>query len=303
MAWNRLRIARTTEALRIATTYLDGELIKPTDGADDNRLFIGDGSTVGGLPIAFKSEANTGLRGSISGLVVSNNASDANNDLDISPGAARDSTSTYDLILASGITKRLDAAWAVGTGNGGLDTGSKAATTGYHVYLIRRTSDGVIDVLLSTSATSPTLPSGWVAKRRIGSVMTNGSSNIRAFKQAGGWFSYRDGAAAEAGPIALATPVLQTISVPSGIKYEVSMLAITAHASSTPGWVVVSDPDLGVPSNGANYGVFYRRAAIEGFVLRCFTDSSRHIYVYDDVADADIYINTRSYFDHRDEYL
>lgn len=48
MAWNRLRFARTTEALRAVTTYMRGEPIMPTDGANANKLFVGDGSTVGG---------------------------------------------------------------------------------------------------------------------------------------------------------------------------------------------------------------------------------------------------------------
>lgn len=56
MAWNRLRFARTTEALRAVTTYMRGEPIIPTDGANANRLFIGDGAMVGGRAIAFKDE-------------------------------------------------------------------------------------------------------------------------------------------------------------------------------------------------------------------------------------------------------
>lgn len=60
MAWNRLRLARTTEALRAATTYMLGELIVPTDGANANRPFLGDGATAGGRALAFKDESVIG---------------------------------------------------------------------------------------------------------------------------------------------------------------------------------------------------------------------------------------------------
>jgi hypothetical protein len=48
MTWKRQQLARTTEALRAATTYMFGEPIIPTDGAYAGRLFIGDGVTLGG---------------------------------------------------------------------------------------------------------------------------------------------------------------------------------------------------------------------------------------------------------------
>lgn len=121
------------------------------------------------------------LSGYISGLVLSNNATDANNDIDISVGVCSDSTGTYLLRSPSIITKRLDAAWAVGTNAGGLDTGSEAASTWYHVWAIRKDSDGSVDALFSTSVSSPTMPSGYTYKRLLGSVYNDASSNIRAF--------------------------------------------------------------------------------------------------------------------------
>lgn len=120
-------------------------------------------------------------RGHIAGLLLANNGTDANNYIDISVGEATDSTATYLIKLSSGITKRLNAAWAAGTNAGGLDTGSKAASTWYHVWLIRKDSDGSADTLFSTSVSSPTMPSGYTYKRLIGSVVTNASSNIRQF--------------------------------------------------------------------------------------------------------------------------
>ena len=114
--------------------------------------------------------------GHLYGLTLSNNGSDATNDIDIAAGTARDASDTVNMVLASALTKRLDASWAVGTGNGGLDTGSIADTT-YHVWLIKRSDTGVVDALFSTSATSPTMPSDYDYKLLIGYLVRASSTN------------------------------------------------------------------------------------------------------------------------------
>jgi hypothetical protein len=129
------------------------------------------------LPFPFA----TLMRGHIGGLLMSNNATDANNDIDISAGEAVDSSRSFLMQLASTMTKRLDAAWAVGTGNGGLFSGAKAISTWYHVHLIRKTSDGSIDAGFDTSVTAANIPAGYVGYRHIGSVRTNSAGNIEAF--------------------------------------------------------------------------------------------------------------------------
>ena len=87
----------------------------------------------------------------ITGLTLSNNASDATNDIDIAAGKARDATDTEGMVLASALTKQIDAAWAVGTNAGMLDTGAVGNNT-YHLFLIKRSDTGVVDVLASLSA-------------------------------------------------------------------------------------------------------------------------------------------------------
>jgi hypothetical protein len=71
------------------------------------------------------------------------------------------------MTLAAAINKTT-AAWAVGGGNGALDTGAIAANTWYNVHLIKRADTGFTDVLLSTSATAPKLPTNYTLFRRIG---------------------------------------------------------------------------------------------------------------------------------------
>lgn len=127
------------------------------------------------------------LKGMIHGLTLSNNGSDATNDIDIAVGYAASDSATPELMtLGTAITKRLDAGWSVGTNQGGLDTGSIANTT-YHVFLIQRSDTGVVDALFSTSATAPTMPANYDRKRRIGSIIRE-SAAIVSFNQMGDVF-------------------------------------------------------------------------------------------------------------------
>lgn len=129
----------------------------------------------------------------IGGLRTSNNVSDATNDIDIAIGECMDATNAKPMRLTSAITKRLDASWAVGTNQGGLDTGAKANSTGYYVWLIMRSDTGVVDALFSTSATAPTMPANYDYKRLIGFIKTTSAGVIYAFTQVGDHFQYSAG--------------------------------------------------------------------------------------------------------------
>ena len=116
----------------------------------------------------------------IRGFSISNNVSDANNDIDITVGMCLDSTREELIYNMTGSTliKRLDANWSVGTNAGGLDTGSKATSTVYYIYAIKKDADGSIDYLFSVNATTPTMPAGYTYKRLIGTCITDVSGNI-----------------------------------------------------------------------------------------------------------------------------
>ena len=162
-----------------------------TSEAGTLALLVGDGTNVTVWQIWHPSTL-AGVQASLPpgflfGLSLANNATDASNDIDIAAGSARSSDGTVNILLASGLTKRLDANFTAGTNQGGLDTGAKASSTTYHVFAI---SDGniTVDVLFSTNASSPTMPGGYTKARRIGAIITDGSGNIRAFQQAGDEF-------------------------------------------------------------------------------------------------------------------
>ncbi len=134
--------------------------------------------------------ATSAPRGYIDGLILSNDA-DTEHDISVSPGVCKDSTNADVIRLAAAIVKRIDAAWAVGSGNGGLFSGSVAVDTWYHVFAIIKDSDRSVDVGFDTSVSAANIPAGYTNFRRIGSVLTNGSSNIINFIQMGDTFWWK----------------------------------------------------------------------------------------------------------------
>ena len=100
------------------------------------------------------------------GNTYANNVADATNDLDIASGGCTDDTGA-DFMVGTALTKRSDANWAVGTGQGALDTGA-AGNSDYYIYRIKRVDTQVVDVLFSLSSTAPTMPANYTLKRLIG---------------------------------------------------------------------------------------------------------------------------------------
>lgn len=130
-------------------------------------------------------------KGAITGLTYANNGSDPTNDIDIAAGWCMDATGARQLQL-SALTKRLDAAWAVGTNQGALDTGS-IGNNDYYIWAIERSDTGVTDILFSLSATAPTMPTDYDYKRLIG-WFKRASATIVPFttsEMAGGGLDFR----------------------------------------------------------------------------------------------------------------
>lgn len=103
-------------------------------------------------------------------------AADTANDVIVYPGKCRSSADTRNIVLASALTKRADAAWAAGDNQGGMLTGSRASNTDYWMHLIERSDTSVKDWGFDPSPTSPTLPANYDFSRLIGWVRSNGSN-------------------------------------------------------------------------------------------------------------------------------
>ena len=188
----------------------------------------------------------------LTGLGLSN-AADTDHDITIAVGTARDSANAYDLPLASPLTKQIDAAWAAGTNAGGMFTGAVGVTTWYHVFLIRKDADGTIDAGFDTSVTAANKPAGYSNYRRIGSVKTDGSSNIVQFYQYGDSFQWKavfsDCDQNNPGVAA----VLVTLSVPLGVVTKAMMNFRVNNQAAAVDDCYVSDPNVNDEAPNLNY--------------------------------------------------
>ena len=210
-----------------------------------NLIIAGNATIAGSATISGALTSGGGVtlpRSYLAGLTVSNDSGDATNDLGIAVGAARDSTNIADIILASALIKQLDAAWAVGTNQGCIDTGAASDAT-WHIYVIKRLDTGVIDGLCSLSATAPTMPASYDYKRRLASVIRTGGANV-AFTQRGDEF-LRNVAVSEFNEaIPAATAQTKTLSVPTGVKVDaIFSLYVRGNDNSTQIAVLVTSPD------------------------------------------------------------
>ena len=204
------------------------------------------GTTSLSIPLATAS-GGTGLAVAIpnyiGGLTLSTAGSSAT--FGIATGGATDTTNAVIMALTSAYTKTTSA-WAVGTGNGSLDTGTIAVSTWYHVYIIQSTA-GVVDVLISTSATSPTLPSGYSYKRRIGSMRTNGSSQWYGFTQVQNNFTWAVPFDDWQYPALPGSATLKAMTVPTSINV-VALLNVALDQGPATAYMTVWSPSQSQPT-------------------------------------------------------
>lgn len=217
-------------------------------------------------------DLSSALAGYIYGLKLSN-GTDATNDIDIAVGAAAADTGGI-ITLASGITKRLDAAWAVGTGNGGLDTGSVANGT-YHMYLIERVDTAVVDAIFSLSVSGPALPANYTLSRRIGSIVRAGGT-ILGFKQFGDEFRLAT-SVQDVNVTSVSSGAVNRIllSIPAGLEVEANFLASASDSGGNTRNLFLSYPG---ESDAAN-GIILRSAlGVVNFApARIRTDTNRQV--------------------------
>lgn len=99
----------------------------------------------------------------ISGLVITKDSGSPEDTIIVSAGSCYDSTKAIVLSLSNSTSKQ------------NLNQG---ANTTYYVYIIGNSTGSLIDILISSSSTTPTLPAGYSLFRQIGSYTTDSSSHI-----------------------------------------------------------------------------------------------------------------------------
>lgn len=201
-----------------------------------------------------------------SGLTLTNNVGAPNTTIDVGAGTARSSDNTVDVTLTGTLSGILQTsgAWAAGNNQNKLDTGARANNTWYHVFAIRKTSDGTGDILFSLSPTAPTMPSGYAGFVLIESVLTDGSGNILGFINVGNRMTWKTAAqdVAQAGvnfgnsTITISTPLGRRVKVRQyGMVYS-NAPCIYTHSPE------VNNESMGYPGFGWTIGVSTNNPAI-----------------------------------------
>lgn len=184
----------------------------------------------------------TSLTNFLSGYTLSNNPGSPTTTINIANGVAGSSGARGLIRLGSPLSKTT-AAWAVGSGNGALDTGAIAGSKFYYVYIIRRSDTGVVDGLFSLAPTVPALPAGYDQYRRIGAFVTTAGSAIVAFYQIFDRFYYATPVGdvnVSAGAIPTASRTLYTVSCPPSM---IGLFGATAYCVVAGSQVVyISSP-------------------------------------------------------------
>ncbi|MGH8908859.1 MAG: hypothetical protein ACRD0K_20790 [Egibacteraceae bacterium] len=299
------------EKAPLASPALTGNPTAPTQTAGNNSTRLATTAFIQAA-VAAAIAASEAIHvadaaGMIYGLQLSNDAGDPTHDINITSGRATSSTLDGIMILPAEITKRIDASWAVGNDQGGMDTGSVATSTWYAVWLIRRSDTGVVDALFSLSASAPTMPTNYDQKRRIGWVRRSGSGANLRFSQFGDRFTLNviaadviaEGSSLVAHAITLTAPPHSTARfsavslILAGVSDSVyTTFYETTQAALTPGAL---NAQLLTQGDGTFY-VTYATAEVELKVSAASTINVDSIFT---AGGAQYYVGTHGWTDER----
>lgn len=207
------------------------------------------------------------------GLLITNNSGTPNTNIDITADQAVMINPTGNVpIYASAVSVTINTTT---TGANGLDTGSRANSTWYNLFLI---SNGSATAgLASTSATAPTLPSGYVYYVRVGAMRTDGSANFYRSRQLGSRAQYKVTAATNTAAMPLVsngtvgtysstTPTWVSTSLANFIPptaTEFAFVGLSQYSGNAPAsWIVAPNTDYG-GNAGTNPG-YQGNAALTG---------------------------------------
>ena len=249
-----------------------------------------------------RSNVSAALKGHIYGLTLSNNSTDATNDIDIAAGeAASTETNPVLMVLASALTKRLDAAWAVGTNQGMLATGAAVADTTYHIFLIRRTDTGVVDVAADTSVTGANIAANTNAAytqiRRIGSIYRVAGSNV-SFTQRGDEFLLKSMPVDQSASTFGTTHTNIQLSLPSGLQIDAIVNLSCQQAALR--YVLIYSPDQNdIVASSSNFTIFNLAGTYGYGYGRIRTNTSAQIRAVSSGASTQIQVATVGWVDTR----
>jgi len=189
------------------------------------------------------------FKGYLAGLTMSNSGTTS---MIIAAGCAVDSTNADIMVLPAPLTKTMSS-WSVGNGGGALDIGTIADAT-YFWYLIKRPDTGVVDVLMSRSATIPVLPTNYTLKRRIGAAIRV-SSTWQKFVQIGDDFFIMGTIGADGFAASSLTTRTQNLNVPTGIQVLARFATVCRQATAIGTFDIFTTfwaPDINAPASAVD---------------------------------------------------
>lgn len=246
------------------------------------------------------------------GLTLSNNGTDATNDIDVAAGKAVDTTGAVVMSLASTMVKRLDANWAAGTNQGGRYSGAAIANTTYHVWLVAKAAGADVDVYMAPSAVASTVL-GWLQAEsggsaylylwRIGSIIRSAGA-ILPFLQDGNVFYLAPALAEVNGTTSYGTSVQQTLAyIPDGINVDAMLSYGLVDGSASQTGMGIFPDGITNPTISAN--IFAEAGASSGGrgfnTKNIRTDTSRRVRVLVSASASNvfIYITTLGWVDQK----
>ena len=243
-----------------------------------------NGASIGALP------------GYWGGLGLSNDAGASTTTMDIAAGAAVSSDGTTVMPIAA-FTKTT-ASWAVGSGNGALDTGAIGNSSPYAIYLIQRPDTGVVDVLFSLSFTAPSLPTSYTKKRYIGAFLTDSSAHILPAFYLGNYCRLKTPILDASNVTLNAAYATLTLSAPPGVLASGNILTL----SGTAGYLQirpVGAADAAASANGTPLALLGAIGAADVFGKWQVMTSSAAGISWDAHADNTTgnYLTTEGWFD------
>lgn len=300
--------ARATLGLGSAATKTAGVANGNVPVMDSTGYPAADGSQITNLSAA-NIDSLPLPRGHIGGLTLSGSALD----LSIAVGECvmnADDGGHTAMRITSAMTKKLSTTWVVGSGEGGMDNGS-ASNDWYHVYVIRRSDTGVVDVVVSNSSTwagvNKTKIPDYDAGRRIGSIKVDSDPKIVAFTQVGDTFWWSEEKGETLSTVGTSESLITLAYVPDGVRVDAIINANIYDADKAP-HVTLNSGD--VPTTGLNdpdnspssaHGNLYTDAADRGscgrFVL--MTNASGQIRARSEDAGTQLYMWVQGYIDRR----
>jgi len=268
-----------------STVNVNGAGVKNLQKEDGSALAAGDIQLYSDAAFRYNGTAFVRFRGNATitsrgqtflanPITIANNATTPNTDIDFTAGVFQFSDGTGQAVLTA-MTKRLQSSgsWSAGAAGNMLLTGAKANSSTYHLFAIHNPTTGVSDygALLGVAGTAPdptaSLPSGYTKFRRVGSILTDGSGNIRPFTQRFRTFEFT-------------TPVLELDASGSN--------GSTLQNTSLPAGIVVNGHftiglDLATGSSVGNYYASVQNAdqnftpsgsGVRGYTVNVFKSSS-----------------------------